>query len=153
MAQHLRIHWQIYHSSCSSSARRVNVALDLLKFLHFFSLVFLPFNCRQLFTRTKIPPSCSIHIVLVDALNQSYLDPVARASRFVYMDSLSCEHLYIRVKRNTLVNRVHVWVIHAHACMRMSKWYGFVCIFLHNIVIFIFFLTLLYNDSCWYQKT
>lgn len=147
MAQHLRIHWQIYHSSCSSSARRVNVALDLLKFLRFFSLVFLPFNCRQLFTRTKIPPSCSIHIVLVDALNQSYLDPAARASRFVYMDSLLRTFIYSRKKKHSCESRTRM----SNSCSRVYAYVKviWICVYflLHNIVIFIFFLTL-YNDSC-----
>ena len=84
-----------------------------LSFSLFFSLVFLLLGCRQLLTGTKVPSTCSIHIALVDALNQSYLDPAARdASRFVYMDSPLRTFIYVYIcicsRKKTLLDRVHV---------------------------------------------
>lgn len=80
MAHRLRIHWQIYHSFCNGNARRVNVALDLHKFLplfpSFFSLAVVSCLLEPRFP--QLVPSISCLQIL--SINHIQIQPVLHDS-------------------------------------------------------------------------
>lgn len=138
MAQHLRIHWQIYHFSCN--ARRVNVALDLLKFLRFFfPSFFFPstvVSCLPELRFLHLVPSTS----WTRRCSQSIIFRSGSLCFAIRLYRLSPANIYMSRKKK-LMDRTPM----SNSCPRvhfMSKWYGFVCIFLYDVVfIFLYFFS------------